>query len=361
MRYLKGVLLLGLAGSFLVFAGEKQNLMVGVKIYECKGSLPELFAEWRSLGINTVFAGVPLASQKDFRELARKHRVSIFLILPIFYNPEELQKDPGLFAVTDRGEKAKEDWVEFVCPTREDYRKRRVDYIKTLIRELDPDGISLDFIRQFVFWEMIYPERTLDSIPSTCFDQSCLDKFQRDTGLKVPGEISGIPEWAEWIKKNHGQEWTEWKCGVITDMVKSIALEARKIKPEIMVNIHAVPWRENDFGGAIKAVAGQNLKALAPLTDLVSPMCYWHMLKRQPAWISSVVEDVYSQTRGRVVPSIQVSNAYLSDKLSLAEFREALEEALKPPSQGVVFWSWEAFEKEPEKKAAVRALGSSGK
>lgn len=332
-----------------------KGLMIGVKIYEHEGSLPELIAEWRSLRVNAVFVSPTLAAQGQFRDLARKQGISVFLILPIFFNPEELKKDPGLYALTDRGEKAKDDWVEFVCPTRPDYRNRRLEWIKSLVRELDPDGISLDFIRYFVFWEMVYPERTLDSIANSCFDRSCLERFQKDTGITLPKGISGTSDTAKWIMAEHGREWTEWKCGVITGLARSIADEARAIKPKLRVNIHSVPWRETDFGGAIKVIAGQDLAALAATADMISPMCYWHMLKRKPPWIREVVDDVYSRTKSLVIPSIQVGNAYLNDKVSVEEFNEALEEALRPPSGGVIFWNWDALAKEPEKKAAVAA------
>jgi uncharacterized lipoprotein YddW (UPF0748 family) len=153
----------------------------------------------------------------------------------------------------------------------------------------------------------------------------------------------------------HGREWTEWKCRVIANLVRTIAAETRAIKPKLLVNIHSVPWRETDFAGAIKVIAGQDLAALAASADMISPMTYWHMLKRKPPWIHEVVEDVFARTKGRVVPSIQVGNAYISDKLSAKEFREALEEAVRPPSGGVVFWNWDALAKEPEKKAVVAA------
>jgi hypothetical protein len=332
-----------------------KDLMIGVKIYEHEGSLLQLFEEWRLIRVNTVFVSPALAAQGQFRELARKQGISVFLILPVFSNPEELKKDPGLYALTDRGEKAKDDWVEFVCPTRQDYRSRRIDWIKSLVRELDPDGISLDFIRYFVFWEMVYPERTPDSIANSCFDRSCLDRFQKDTGITLPKGLGEAAEAAKWIMAEHGQDWAEWKCGIITSLVRSIAAEARAIKPKLKVNIHSVPWREKDFGGAIKVIAGQDLAALAATTDMISPMCYWHMLKRKPPWIREVVEDVYSKTKGLVVPSIQVTNAYISDRLSLEEFKKALDEALRPPSGGVIFWNWDALAKEPEKKAAVAA------
>jgi uncharacterized lipoprotein YddW (UPF0748 family) len=334
---------------------KSKGLMIGVKIYAHEGALPELFGEWSSLGVNAVFVSPALAAQSQFRALARKHGISVFLILPIFFNPEELKENPGLYALTDRGEKAKDDWVEFVCPTRPDYRSRRVEWIKTLVRDLDPDGISLDFTRYFVFWEKVYPERTPDSIANSCFDRSCLEQFQKETGITLPRGLEGTADTARWIMTEHGREWTEWKCGVITNFVRTIMSEASAIKPTIIVNIHSVPWREKDFGGAIKVIAGQDLSALGTLADMISPMCYWHMLRRKPPWIREVVEDVYSRTKGLVVPSIQVGNAYISDRLSVEEFKEALEEALRPPSGGVIFWNWDALAKEPEKKAVVVA------
>ena len=329
--------------------------VIGVKIYAYEGALPELFGEWRALGINAVFVSPALASREGFRALARERGLSVFLILPVFFNPEEIKANPALYALTDRGERAKDDWVEFVCPTRQDYLSRRVEWIKALVRDLDPEGVSLDFIRYFVFWEMVYPERTPDSIANSCFDRSCLERFRKDTGIGLPPGITGAADAARWIMTEHAKEWTTWKCAVIAEAVKTIVAGARAVKPGLIVNLHSVPWRSGDFGGAIKAIAGQDLSSLGALVDMVSPMCYWHMLKRQPPWIREVVEDVYSQTRGPVVPSIQVGNAYLNDRLSPEEFSAALDEALRPPSRGVVFWNWEALAKEPEKMAAAAA------
>lgn len=350
--------------SFMLFSCSKEKVneqrkidkIIGVKIYDYEISLPGLFEEWRSLGINAAFVSISLGSNKVFIELAKRNNISTFIIVPIFYNPEELQKKPDLFAITDSGDKAKEEWVCFVCPSREDYRRQRIEYIKNLIRQLNPDGLSLDFIRYFVFWEKIYQDRTLNSIANSCFDSHCLDKFQKDTNIRIPQRMSGVSERAKWIIGNHIQEWTNWKCKIITSMVKDLTEEAKKIKPDIIINVHAVPWREDDFGGAIKIIAGQDFAEIAQYTDFLSPMCYSHMLKRKPSWINSVVKDIYSQTNSKIIPSIQVKEAYLKDKLSISEFRKSLAEALKAPSKGVVFWSWEALEKDPEKKGEIKIL-----
>jgi uncharacterized lipoprotein YddW (UPF0748 family) len=201
---------------------------------------------------------------------------------------------------------------------------------------------------------MVYPDRTPESLPNACFDPSCLEDFRRKTGVVVPGTLLGTAEIARWILANHRREWTEWKCGVIADTVKTLADAARRVNPAIKVNLHAVPWRAQDFGGAIRAVAGQDLARRAPLVNTISPMCYHHMVRQTPAWVHSVVEDEARTTNAAILPSIQVKEAYIPGPETPAELRAALVEALKPPSRGVVFWNWASLAESPEKLSAAR-------
>jgi hypothetical protein len=335
-------------------AGESR--LIGIKAYDYTGDLRTLFEEWRGLGINTAFVSPALASKPGFMKLARGNGIAVFLIVPVFFNDEELKKRPDLAALTQDGKVASDDWVKFICPSREGYRRRIAGTIDNLVRGLNPDGISLDFIRFFVFWEKVYPGRTLDSLPNSCFEGHCVEEFQRDTGITVPKSFSTPAARAGWILKEHPNDWTRWKCGLIAEVVKDLADTARKAKPGIKINIHSVPWRANDFGGAVKAIAGQNLTVMTAYSDYVSPMCYHHMVKQTPAWVHSVVEDVASRVRVPVLPSIQVKEAYIPDKLTVAEFKQALIEALKPPSRGVVFWSWDSLGPDKERKAVVKAL-----
>lgn len=332
----------------------RDRYIFGAKIYEYSGSLPGLFSEWHGLNFNTAFVGTTLYSQPEFRKLARKEGITTFIIFPVFFDADKLAKQPGLFSIQQTGEKAKDEWVQFVCPTRTEYLNEKKAEIRRLIREYDPDGISLDFIRYFVFWEMVYPGRTLDSLPNCCFDSSCLKVFQKATGIKVPAEWVGTREKAHWILSNHFTEWTQWKCRWITQVVESLAMEARKTKPGIKINVHTVPWRKADFGGAIKSIAGQDLPRIAPFTDYISPMCYFHMVRQTPEWVHSVAEEAANLSGKPIIPSIQVQEDYVQDALTPAAFQESLAGALKPPSRGVIFWSWEGLEKSPEKKEIVR-------
>jgi len=337
--------------------------MIGVKIYEYAGNFPKLFEEWRSLGVNTAFVGAVLGANPEFKALAKKNGITTFLIFPVFFDAAALEKDPGLYAVKSDGLRAEDDWVKFVCPTREDYRSRKIEEAKRLVREVDPDVLSLDFMRFFVFWEKVYPDRTPESLPNTCFDMSCLEAFQKEMNVLLPADLSGAETAAKakWVLANHAPEWTEWKCRTIAGMVKLLVAAAREVKPSIKINIHTVPWRKGDFGGGIEAIAGQDIVRLAPLVDYISPMCYQHMVRRPPAWVHAVAQDVYDRTHGRVLPSIQVDKAYIDDPYTLAQFKEAVTEALKSPSLGVVFWSWDALNKAPDRKEAFKAvLGGSG-
>ncbi|MFX0171198.1 MAG: hypothetical protein ACFE9L_04705 [Candidatus Hodarchaeota archaeon] len=167
--------------------------------------------------------------------------MKVFIIFPVFYDPVTLDKSPELYSITNRGEKAVDEWVKFVCPTRNDYRAKKIKEIRRIVTKLNPDGLSLDFIRYFVFWEKVYPRRTLDFIPNCCFCANCMEKFQEISKVTFPKEVIDNRTKTEFIQNNYEIEWTKWKCTVISSLIKEISEEARKIKPDILINVHVVP------------------------------------------------------------------------------------------------------------------------
>jgi hypothetical protein len=353
-------LIFGLPGLISnAFANTKDiKQIIGVKIYDHSGDFKQLFNAFADLGINTVFASEKLVSNDVFLEEARSHQIHVFVIEPIFFNPEALKADSNLFAITRTGEQAKEDWVEFVCPSRDQYRKQKVAAVSTFVKKFQPDGLSIDFIRFFVFWEMVRPDRTYESLPNTCFCPTCLSKFSSETGVVIPQEARATPKQASaWIESNELPRWTKWKTDVITSMVEELVNAAKQAKSDILINLHVLPWRKNDYSGAIKKVAGQDFVALSRFTNYLSPMCYASMLHRDASWIHSVVDDITSYQAARVLPSIQVAPAYPDDlPVSSLNFEEAIKSALEAPSSGVVFWSWDHLSKDPEKMKVVKKM-----
>ncbi len=129
--------------------------IIGVKIYETAPPFEGLFRQWRDLGVNTLLVSETLARNRDFRALAATHGLPLFVIFPVFQSPEAIKDNPGLAAVTAAGTPAREEWVEFVCPSREDFLRRRVDESRSLIADCDPYAVSLDFISPMCYHHMV--------------------------------------------------------------------------------------------------------------------------------------------------------------------------------------------------------------
>lgn len=338
-----------------VAEGGKLDRIVGVKIYDYRKDFGILFSQWKALGINNAFVSVDLARNQEFRRLAKANGILTWIILPVFYNPEKLKQDPDFYAQTAVGEKAVKDWVQFVCPSCTDYRAERLEFIRSLLQECQPDGLSIDFIRFFVYWETIYPGSTPDPLENTCFCAHCLRDFGAFAHVQIPEQFGSVRAKAEWIMQHRIEEWSRWKCQTITSMVASIADAARKVRPGILLNVHAVPWRDNDFDRAWKTVAGQDMAAISPYVDYISPMCYAHMVRQDPSWIHSVALDIQKRSNKPVLVSIQVSDEG-EDRIPAGLFKHYLDQALAPPSAGVVFWNWEMLDQHPEKQQIVKAV-----
>lgn len=334
----------------------KTGKIIGMKIYEYAGDFNTLTLQWKKMGINTAFISTNLAANDTFRKALKKRNIKVFIIFPVFQNPDALKQDSSLYAITNRGAKAKDDWVEFVCPSRKSYRQTKTEELLSLIKKLNPDGISIDFIRQFVFWEMIYPDRDAGSINTACFCDSCLSVFSKKEGISIPDTCLTTSQKADYVLDNYAIKWDAFRCDLIAGMVKELSDAARHANPGILINTHIVPWKGDDFGGVIKHVAAQDLGKISLYADFISPMCYSQMLKRNASWISEVVTDMDKRAPGMVLPSIQVYPYYIDQTFTPADFQQCLEEALKPPSRGVVFFSWPLFEKDPSRMKIVRDL-----
>jgi hypothetical protein len=332
----------------LVFFNCQRNpeRIIGIKIYEYDKDFNLLVDKWKEMGINTAFVSKELATNTLFRQILKQNNIQVYIIFPVFYDPALLQHDSSLYAITDKGRIAKDDWVEFVCPSRITYRTLKINEAADLVRKLEPDGLSIDFIRQFVFWEMIYPERTAESIDMACFCDSCVGRFCKLKGISLSDTCATAAQKSAYILNYYSDDWNDFRCDLIASMVKEISDKVRSIKQDIKINVHVLPWRDGDFGGANIRVAAQDLQKIAPFTDYISPMCYSQMVRRDAGWIESVVTNMDKKAPGKILPSIQVYPYYIYDPFTTEDFKKCISAALKAPSQGVVFFSWPLFEKD---------------
>jgi hypothetical protein len=334
-----------------------EDTIVGVKIYQTERDLDDLFDQWRALGINTIFASEELTSSRGFRALARKNDIDVFVIFPVFYAPEDISEDPDLSAITADGARAKDDWVEFACPSRSDFRDRRIEEARDIVRRLRPDGLSIDFIRHFIFWEMIGPDDDPSASPETCYCVHCLQGFATSLGIPQSAIPPQPQRAAKWIQTNAADRWARFRVETITSAAAEIAEAVRLFDEDLLIAVHTVPWRRDDYDGSLIRVTGQDISALGDIADYVSPMAYSFMLYRPPEWVASVVEDQGYVASCAVLPSIQVAPAYREDEIfSEADFEAAIRAAVAPPSAGVVFWSWDHIEADAERAEIIRRV-----
>ncbi len=346
-----------------------------MKIYKRPDDLDALFSKWEKMKVDTAFTSIELALDPEFRQMAARKNIPIYLIFSAFFDPEALEKDPDLFAITNQGKIAKESWVEFVCPSNQDFQTKKINRLQKILEKVNPDGLSIDFIRHFVFWEMIYPDFNAEKFVDTCYCESCIARFLDEYNIDIPNKILNsksdpLPNLisghlpgqlntaviSTWIKSNYFEQWIEFRCELVLNFLKQILDCAHSVSSKIKTCVHVLPWREDDFSYAIKTISGQDIPAISQLVDFVSPMCYSHMVKQDPQWISNVVSSQSNTIFSDIIPAIQVGRTYIDEPFSESEFNGTIDQATKTPSKGVIFWCWEAFEKEKVKQEVVSAF-----
>lgn len=253
-------------------------------------------------------------------ELANREGIKVLVIFQTFYN-DHVEIDSTLSALDVQGKPVSEQWLTFICPNHEDYKKQRLQQIEEVVRRYKPHGISLDFFRYFVYWEAGADTRLVQ----TCFCKRCLIKFEMQHSIDVP---------ATQIIAQYIHEWTQFKCNTISEYAERIHHRVKSINPDIILNLHTVPWIDSDFGGAIKSIAAQDLTALAPYFDFFQPMTYSGMLKQSVEWTHAVGTHMQQKLPQRtVIPCIEAAHAH----------PDSLAQITRTPVRGYSIWPFEKY------------------
>lgn len=216
------------------------------------------------------------------------------------------------------------------CPGDQKVWREKLDEIEHTLLKFEVDGIFLDSTRFSTRWEVPKPQ-FLDH--SNC--SVCVRRFRADTGLKEP----------------KGDVWVEWKCQQITSFVAETAKIIQSSGRKIELGLFAVPWTKSDFDGAIRKVIGQDFERLLTYVNVFSPMTYHKMCGRPVAWIAETVQYFHELTGKPVLPLVQTENKPTA--ISVEEFRQSLNAAARPPSEGVIVFFLEDLLAQPGKLNAV--------
>jgi len=237
---------------------------------------------------------------------------------------------PGELSLGADGEPLVDDWVRFACPSKPGPRRRVADRIRAHAA-LRPDGMSLDFLRFWQFWETVRPGADPATLRSGCHCPDC-------------------------ERERSGGDVEAWRCGVVTDAAASLSSLVRDLLPGARLGIHTVPWLADEYGGAVTRLLGQDIAALAPFADYLTPMGYHHMTGRDTEWVGRVARDQAKRTGLPVVPCVQTAPAYVARNLDVPEFGEALVSALASGTGGIAVYRHEDLAADPAKAEVVKSI-----
>lgn len=336
----------------------------GVKLYlnqnDLQARYPDydsLVAELRGGGVDALFTTVyegktafyasrvlpqrnPAVDVEKLRRSARTGRMVFGAICHIFFDADTLTGRPDLVPLDQYGDGRFVNWQTFVCPSDAAYRAYKLEVVREVARTLHPDILSLDFMRFPTTWEIIPADAEPGALRNFCFCDRCLSAFQRATGVVIPPELETTSQRADWILRQHGQAWERWKTETITSFVAEASRLVREIDPTIRISVHVVPWREQVFDRGLLRVAGQDVVALAPHVDYLSPMIYHKLIGRPLEDIAALTAELHRKSGRAILPSVQAAQIESEGELTADEFRAALAAALAPPSAGVLVYQW---------------------
>jgi hypothetical protein len=283
-----------------------------------------------------------------FREALDREGIGYWPTLCTFFNPAALKQDPSLRPIDNAGRSMPlMDWYIGVTPSREDYVERQAEALSVVVEKLAPDGIFLSFIRWPGFWELWMPHHSRSDFPEYSYDRHSLERFGRETGIRL-ADLNPAAA-ATRIQSDARQAWTNWKCKVITGVIRTMREAAAAIKPDIQVMINTLPFGAKDYNNARDLTFGQNLESLANVVDIFEVMTYHQILKRPVHWIAEIGQEVKKRTGKKTVCTLQAAPLYLhglhaaekrSPSIETAEFTEAVLTVERAGLDGVVVFVW---------------------
>ena len=320
--------LYGYRGELAPFAGRSPGEQVGLL---------------RSWGCNAIFGGY---DDPAFVDAAHDAGMPVYAEFGCFVGERWWNEVPASRPILADGSLLEADeWYAGVNPSHPEVRSRLLQDLERLVRRAPIDGVWLDFIRWPCHWEAPDPTR-----PATSFDSGTLERFTAATGIAVPPKAVRA---SELLLGAESRAWTDWRCQQITDWVREAGELIRSVRHEALVGLFSIPWRQDDFEGALTGVVGQDLAALGEHVDVFSPMVYHLMCGQPPEWIAEVVRDVRRTSGKRVWPIIQSVDKPAD--LSPEAYGQALDAAMGcDESDGLIVFTLEGM-LSPAKVAATRS------
>ena len=312
-----------------------------------------------------------MAADRVWSDALRAAGLRVLQTTALFFDPALLQEFPDARPIDANGAPhVGFDWYLGTCPTHDGYVETKIDRLRRVAAQLEPDGLFLSFTRYPGFWENWIPDYAFTNADRFCFCPRCRARFAEDLGIELaPGDVATQ---ARVILAEYGAAWTAWRARRIVAMIDRIAEAVRAVRPRTEIMLNTLPFPASDFAGldARREIAAQDLGMLRGSVDRFELMTYLQILRRPDSWLESVVADARRALPDRpLYCTLQVAPLYTdgihagrgrAGEITAEQLDHSARAALDAGADGLVFYHWTDFlvdEAEGGRKRAVlRAL-----
>ncbi|MBI5086962.1 MAG: hypothetical protein HZB13_20485 [Acidobacteria bacterium] len=261
-----------------------------------------------------------------------------------------VEKHPEAWPVNERGERAPAaTWFLGACPTEPGFRALRMKQLEELLERRAVAGVWLDYFHWHAQFEDPHP-----ILPETCFCESCLAAFAARTGVRAPQGETAMR--ARWILERHERAWRRWRVDVLLDWAREAKAVVRRVRPSALLGVYHCPWTDEEFGGARERILGLDLKQLAGVADVLSPMVYHGRMERKAEWVGDFVAWLSRRVgkRCRIWPIVQAQSE--PREITADEFERVLRLGGGGGATGVMMFTAQSVAADGAKMDAMRRV-----
>ena len=251
----------------------------------------------------------------------------------------------------------RQTWHLGVCPTNEALISARLEELKRLVTKLPLDGVWLDYLHWHAQFEDPRPR-----LPETCFNESCVSRFQREKSVAVQG--TKPEDWARDILQNHEKQWRQWRCSILVDFARRCREVLRTHAPNMLLGNFHCAWRDEEYGGARQRILGLDLQALAGVFDVMSPMLYHARSGHPSSWVEQNVSWLCKklgvqgtrEERLKIWPIVQAWSDPEGAKVNAGDFETVLRGGGAAGATGVMMFTLGSVAEDEAKMAVLKKV-----
>lgn len=296
------------------------------------------------------------STDREWSAALRAAGLRVYQTTALFFDPDLVQRFPDASPVDANGQpRGGFDWYLGVCPTHEGYLATKIERLRKVVAELEPDGLFLSFTRYPGFWENWVPSYDFTPADHFCFCSRCRTRFAGEMGLDLPeGDTA---RQARFILDRHAPAWTAWRSARVVEAIDRIRDQAGQdragVPIPIMLNTLAFPASDFDGRDVRRQIAAQDLAMLRRSVDSFELMTYLQILNRPDNWLLPVLEDARRAVPDRTFfCTLQVASLYTdgvhagrgrAEEITASQLEQTARSALAAGADGLVFYHWTDF------------------